>query len=44
MDTSIYYDISNTITYDALYNFIIGERLVGVVKHILVKNLLLEDI
>lgn len=26
MDTSIYYDISNTLTYNALYNFIVGER------------------
>ena len=26
MDTSIYYDISNTLTYNALYYFIIGER------------------
>ena len=26
IDTNIYYDITNTITYDALYYFIIGER------------------
>ena len=26
MDTSIYYDISDTLTHNALYNFIIGER------------------
>ena len=24
--SSIYYDITNTLTYDALYYFIIGER------------------
>ena len=26
IDTNIYYNINNTITFDALYNFIIGER------------------
>ena len=39
---SIYYDISNTLTYNSLYYFIVGERTVGLVKHTQLKSSLSE--